>query len=360
MTDASLASSRLDTIRAAAEAAGADGAIVSRLNDIRWAIGFTGSNGLLVVTPLGAYFVTDGRYDEQARREVTGAEVHIPGYDLWGHIAERGWLEAQRIAFQSDHLTVAQHVRLGELFAGVEWVGAKELLVEAVAAKTTAEIDRVRRAQAITCSVLESIMPLLQNNISETKIAYELTKRHLQAGAERMAFDPIVGSGPNGALPHARAGDRELQSGDLVVIDVGGVFDGYASDLTRTIAIGEPGDAARDAYAAVLRAQEAAITGARAGVTGTHLDTLARDVLREHDLATYFSHSLGHGVGLDVHEWPRLSQAVEHVLPEGATVTIEPGVYLPGEFGIRIEDIIAVKEGGCENLTPLSKDLLVV
>jgi len=144
------------------------------------------------------------------------------------------------------------------------------------------------------------------------------------------------------------------------VIDMGGMLDGYASDLTRTVAIGEPSPEARHAYSAVLASQEAALDSARAGVTGAHLDGIARGVLEEAGLAEYFTHSLGHGVGIDVHEWPRLSSAVEHVIPKGATVTIEPGVYLPDRFGIRIEDIITLTPDGHENLTPLAKDLLVL
>lgn len=357
---ADLARQRLDTIRDLAADSGADAAAITRLTDVRWAVGFTGSNGLLIVTPTEAHFVTDGRYDAQARAEVLAAEIHVPGYDLWRHVAESGWVGDRRVAFQSDHLTVAQRERLGSTLPGAEWIGVREMLVEAVAAKTAEEVGRVRYAQEQTCAILESVLPLLQPDVSERDIATELVARHLRAGAERMAFDPIVGSGPNGALPHARAGERTLQTGDLVVIDVGGMFDGYASDLTRTVAIGEPGDAQREAYAAVHRAKAAAIAGVRAGVTGTYLDALARDVLRSAGLADAFSHSLGHGVGLDVHEWPRLSQAVEHTLPEGATVTIEPGVYLPGRFGIRIEDVVAVTASGADNLTPMPDDLLVL
>jgi Xaa-Pro aminopeptidase len=356
-----LAARRAEIIREAAEAAGASGAVVTRPADLRWACGFTGSNGLLVVTPEAAHFVTDGRYDAQARAEVLGAEIHVPGYALWEHVAESGLLEGTaRVAFQSDHLTVRQRQTLGDALGGVEWVPLAEMLVEAVAAKTREEVARVARAQRATCEILDSVVPLLQSAVSERGIATELVTRHLNAGASAMAFDPIVGSGPNGALPHARAGERALQAGDLVVIDVGGVFDGYASDLTRTFAIGEPGERAREAYAAVLAAQEAAIETAKAGVTGATLDRAAREVLDEAGLASYFTHSLGHGVGLDVHEWPRLSQAVEHVLPEGATVTIEPGVYIPGEFGIRIEDVIAITAAGHENLTPLAKNLRIL
>lgn len=357
---ADLARQRLDAIRDLAADAGADAAAITRLADVRWAVGFTGSNGLLVVTPTEAHFVTDGRYDAQTRAEVLGADVHVPGYDLWRHVAESGWVGGSRVAFQSDHLTVSQRETLGTTFPDAEWIGVRQMLVEAVAAKTAEEVAKVRYAQEQTCAILRSVLPLLQPGVSERDIATELVARHLRAGAERMAFDPIVGSGPNGALPHARAGERRLQAGDLVVIDVGGMFDGYASDLTRTVAIGAPGDAEREAYAAVHRAKAAAIGGVRAGVTGTHLDTLARDVLRSAGLADAFSHSLGHGVGLDVHEWPRLSQAVEHTLPEGATVTIEPGVYLPGRFGIRIEDVVAVTASGAQNLTPLADDLIVL
>ncbi|MEL6616152.1 MAG: Xaa-Pro peptidase family protein, partial [Bacteroidota bacterium] len=248
--------SRIDTIRRLAADAGASGAIVTHLADIRWAVGFTGSNGLLVVTPEAAHFVTDGRYDTQAREEVQGAEVHVPGYALWRHVDEAGLLgSTERLAFQSDHVTVDLRQRLGNRFPDVGWVPLASMLVEAVAAKGEREIEAVRQAQALTCGVFESIVPLLQPGISEIDVAAELVYRHLKAGAERMAFEPIVGSGPNGALPHARATSRTLQEGDLVVIDVGCMLDGYASDLTRTVAIGEPGQEARDAYSAVLEAQ---------------------------------------------------------------------------------------------------------
>ncbi len=359
---------RLDAIRARAVASGAEAAVITHRADIRWATGFTGSNGILVVTPEAAHFVTDGRYDVQARREVQDAEVHVPGYKLWEHVAESGWLAASGgqgsgasgVAFQSDHVTVQQRQRLDDVFEGVGWIPVEQLLVQDVAAKTPAEVDAVRQAQALTCEVFRSIEPLLQPDTSEKEIANRIVAEHLKRGVTSMAFEPIVGSGPNGALPHARAGDRRLASGDMVVLDMGGYLDGYASDLTRTVAIGEPGEDARAAYAAVLAAQEAAIAGAHAGVSGAHLDGLARGVLADAGLAEYFTHSLGHGVGLDVHEWPRLSGAADHVLPAGATVTVEPGVYLPERFGIRIEDIIAVTDGGCENLTPLAKELLVM
>jgi len=244
--------------------------------------------------------------------------------------------------------------------AGIELVAVSGLLSEAVATKTDAEIEGVRRAQRLTEDVLDAILPMLRPGITERAIGAEIVYEHLKRGASAMAFEPIVASGPRGALPHARPSDRSLQTGDLVVIDMGGVVRGLCSDMTRTVAIGNPGDAARSAYELVLTAQRTACDAARAGMTGRQLDAVARDVIAAGGLGAAFSHSLGHGVGYEVHEWPRLSQQVEHVLPAGATVTIEPGVYLPGQFGIRIEDIVALKDGGADNLTAAPKDLLVL
>ena len=352
---------RVDTLRQLAAAHDADGVVITHPADLRWAVGFTGSNGLLATTERGAWFVTDGRYTAQAAAEVAGAEVAVAPGPLALYASERGCLDgARRVAVQSDRLTVSALESLQEAFPDVEWVPVKELLVEAVAAKTPAEVEAVRQAQALTCDVFSAVLPTVQPGMSEQAIAAEIVYQHLKRGASAMAFEPIVAAGPRGALPHARPSSRTLNPGDLVVIDMGGVLDGFCSDLTRTVAVGEPAEDARDAYAVVQRAQRAAIDAARAGLTGRQLDTVARDVIAGAGLGDAFSHSLGHGVGLDVHEWPRLSQQVEHVLPAGATVTVEPGVYLEGRFGVRIEDVVALRDDGCDNLTPLPTDLLVV
>ena len=176
-----------------------------------------------------------------------------------------------------------------------------------------------------------------------------------------MSFDPIVASGPNAAKPHARPTDRTLEAGDLVVIDMGCFVDGYASDMTRTIAMGEPSASARRGYEIVHKAQTAALSAARSGICAKDLDAAARDVIDEAGLGEYFTHSLGHGVGLQIHEWPRVSRTSEDELPSGACVTIEPGVYVPNEgYGVRIEDLVVLREDGAENLTHATKDLLVV
>ena len=352
---------RLDTLRQLADAHGADVALVTHPPDLRWVVGFTGSNGVLVVSPADAHFVTDGRYTEQARDEVDGAEVHIAPSSLGEYVARSAWWpEDGRAVVSSDHLTVALFDRLRRQLEPVELVAVEGLLVEAVARKSEAEIAGVRAAQALTSDVFDAILPRLAPGVTEREIAAHIVFEHLSRGASAMSFEPIVAAGARGALPHARASDRPLESGDLVVIDMGGVVGGLCSDMTRTVAIGEPGDEARHAYDLVLRAQLAACEAARAGMTGRELDAVARDILVDGGLGAAFSHSLGHGVGYEVHEWPRLSQQVEHVLPAGATVTIEPGVYLPGRFGIRIEDVIVLREGRADNLTVTPKALLVL
>ena len=357
----SVGAGRLDLIRALADAAGADAVLVTHAPDLRWAVGFTGSNGLLLVTGGAAHFVTDGRYRAQAADEVVGADVHVPEGSLVAYVAEAGLLERTgRVAIQAEHLTVATLDQYRRTLPEVEFVPVETLLSEAVAAKDEAAVEAVRRAQALTCGVFDAVLPFLGPGVAERDIAAEIVYQHLRRGASAMSFEPIVASGPRGALPHARPSSRTISPGELVVIDMGGVVDGYCSDLTRTVAVGEPHPAAREAYEVVQRAQRAAIDAARAGMLGGELDAVARDVIEAAGLGEAFSHSLGHGVGLDVHEWPRLSQQVEHRLPAGATVTIEPGVYLPDRFGIRIEDIVVLREGGAENLTPLPTDLLVV
>lgn len=335
--------------------------ILTHLPDVRWACGFTGSNGLLVLTGGQKHFVTDGRYREQAGREVRGATIHVAKGDLLRHVAEAGLLdEARRMAFQAEHVSYAQYQELAERFPHVEWVPAKELLVRAVAAKADDEVAAIRRAQRVTEAVFEHVLDVLRPGVTEREVAAEIVYQHLARGAERMAFEPIVAAGPNGALPHARPTDRRIAPGDVVVLDFGCVVDGYASDMTRTVAVGEPPEEAHAVYRVVLAAQEAALAAARAGIASRDLDASARSVIEAAGYGEHFSHGLGHGVGLQTHEWPRVSYQVDYDLPEHAVVTIEPGVYLPGRFGVRIEDMVLLRPGGCDNLTRAPKDFLLL
>ena len=339
-----------------------DRVIVSFLPNIRWGTGFTGSNGLLLLSADSPQFVTDGRYREQAKAEVPAdVEVHIASNGLLKYVAEEGLLKDQdRVAFQSDHVTVDELSGWEERFPSIEFVPVSNLFTEQQGVKSPGEVSAIRKAQHITDSVFTELVKWIRPGISEKEVAAEIVYRHMKRGAAKMSFDPIVASGPNGALPHARPTDRTLREGELVVIDMGCFLDGYASDMTRTIAIGEPGDEARAGYAAVLEAQHAALDAAEAGMVASELDGVARGVLDDHGLGDAFGHGLGHGVGLQIHEWPRVSRNSDTILPAGAVVTIEPGVYVTGRYGVRIEDIIVLREGGAENLTSSAKNLLIV
>ncbi|QXD15510.1 Xaa-Pro peptidase family protein [Rhodocaloribacter litoris] len=352
---------RLDRIRALCARQEAGAALITSLPDVRWACGFTGSNGVLIVRPGAAHLITDGRYRVQAEREVRDAAVHAPGYDLLGYAAEAGLFEAgEKVLLQAEHVTLAGQARLRALFPDVAWHPVEQLLVRLVAEKAPEEVACIRRAQRLTEAVFSELLDLLRPGMTEREVAAEIVYRHLRHGAERMAFEPIVAAGPNGALPHARPTHRKIETGDLVVLDFGGVVDGYASDLTRTVAVGEPGEEARRVYDVVRAAQRQALAAARAGIIARELDAAARDVIAAAGYAEYFPHSLGHGIGLQTHEWPAVSFRSEEALPAGAAVTIEPGIYLPGRFGVRIEDIVVLHDGGCENLTTAPKELIVL
>jgi Xaa-Pro aminopeptidase len=355
---------RIEIVRArlAEEDAEASAVLLTHLPNIRWACGFTGSNARLLVTPERAHFLTDGRYDAQAHAEVQEATVHVVRGSLDAYMEDEQLFGGLgRVAVQSDHLTVGALDALSERFPEVAWIPVRGLLNVPVAQKTDAEVNRIRASQRVTEAVFGEILELLRPGQTEKDIAAEIVYRHLQRGVEGMSFPPIVASGPNAARPHARPTDRVLQPGDLLLIDMGGILDGYASDMTRTVALGDPGSAARDVYALVLEAQTAALDAARAGMTSDALDAVARDVIADAGLKDAFAHGLGHGLGLEVHEWPRVSYTAEYELPEGACVTIEPGVYRAADgVGVRIEDIVVLRDGGSTNLTSTPKDLLVL
>ena len=353
--------SRLDRLCALFDEHDADAALLSSPSDVRWACGFTGSNGLLLVREGGvAHFITDGRYQQQAAREVEGAEVHVTRGELIDYVAEQELLQGgERVLFQSGRVTVARLEEWKEKAEQVEWNAVSGLMNDLVAKKDESEIDKLIAAQRLTEDVFEHVTSSGWRGRTERDLAAEIVYEHLRRGADRMAFDPIIAGGGNGALPHARATDRRLQQGDLVVVDIGGVVDGYASDMTRVVAVGEPGEEVRVVHAVVRRAQEAAIEAARPGMESQALDAVARDVIEAAGYGEEFPHGLGHGLGLRTHEWPSVSYRRDYTLPEGAALTIEPGVYLPGRFGVRIEDTVVLREDGAENLTQAPRDIVV-
>lgn len=338
-----------------------DAVLLTFLPDIRWACGFTGSNGILIVSRESARFVTDGRYRIQAGREVIGAEVFVAGGDLLEYVADQELVKAvPRVLVQGDHLTLSGFEDLKERLPEVEWRPVGDLLVADVASKEEDEIRAIRAAQAVTEAVFEELLDLIRPGMTEREMAAEIVFRHLRRGAERMSFDPIVASGPESALPHARPTDKKVQGGELLLLDFGCFLGGYASDMTRTIAVGEPGEEARRVHQLVRHAQQAALDAAHSGMSSVALDAVARDVIKSAGHGDHFGHGLGHGVGLQIHEWPRVTYHTDVALPEGAVVSIEPGVYLPGRFGVRLEDLVVLRQDGAENLTRASKELIVL
>jgi Xaa-Pro aminopeptidase len=335
--------------------------IVTFLPNIRWQCGFTGSNGLLVLHPAGNHFVTDGRYETQAGQEVVGATVHVARNGLWEYVAAAGLLDGdETVQVQAEYLTLADLNKLRQLFPTLQVAPVERMLDVAVACKTPDEVARIQAAQRLSEAVLAEVLAGLRPGLTERAVAAEIVYGHLRRGAERMSFDPIVASGPNSALPHARPTDRVLCPGDVVLLDFGCFLDGYASDMTRMAVLGEPTPEVLEVYQVVQMAQEQAIGAARAGMTTKALDAVAREVITAAGYGEAFPHSLGHGVGLQIHEWPSVSWRTEDILPENAVITIEPGVYLPGRFGIRIEDLVLLKPDGCVRLTAVSNELQVL
>ncbi len=353
--------SRIDSVRRLLEDRNVDGMLATSPSHVRWLSGFTGSSALAFIDGDTAGLVTDGRYREQAGAEAAQFEVHIAESDLIGHIGAIGWLlPATTILVQGEHVTFSEMQRLRTVAGDARVHAEDRLLDRLIAAKDSSEIASIRGAQRLTDSVFVNLLEWIGPGMTEREVATEIVCNHLRGGAERMSFEPIVASGPNSALPHARPSDRVLRNGDLVVLDFGCMWDGYASDMTRTIAIGEPSVSAKGVYEIVREAQAQALETARSGMIARDLDRAARAYIEDQGYGECFSHSLGHGVGLEVHEWPRLASSSDYPLPDGVVVSIEPGIYIPDEFGVRIEDLVVLSPDGCENLTAAPKNLIVV
>jgi Xaa-Pro aminopeptidase len=347
-----------------------DALLISHLPNIRYLCGFTGSAGLLLVTETGSVFFTDVRYDTQAREQVKGAKVIIARKTLSNALAESIAARRKRskrwtIGIEAEHQTVAEKKVLVDLLpSGLRLRNAPTLVERARMVKDEDELDRIRAAVKLGARLFDRALEVLRPGTKETDVAAEMEYAARRAGAEEMSFPTIIASGARSALPHGRASEQSIAPGGFVVCDFGVILEGYCSDQTRTVWVGAPSGAvpkeARKAYDAVLDAQLAAISAVRPGISVGEVDAAARKVLNKAGLGRYFTHSTGHGVGLEIHESPRIAAGQKEVLQPGMVITIEPGVYFPGKWGVRIEDMVAVNEGGCEVLTPTSKDFLAV
>ncbi len=355
-------SDRADRLVARLPEIGADLIVVTSLVNVRYLTGYTGSNGVALVGPSTRLFLTDFRYTEQSAAEVDRAfDRKIATLDLLDGIADALPAGELRLGFEDAHLTVRSHARLRELMPErVELVAAGDPVEELRAIKEPGEIKRIAAAASVADAALRQVIEQGLVGRTEVEVATALERTMRDLGAHRPSFDPIVAAGAHGALPHAQPRDAKIGAGELVVIDWGAEVDGYCSDCTRTLATGELSEEAQEVYELVRRAQLAGVEALRAGVGGREADSAARDIIAEGGHGDHFGHGLGHGVGMEIHEGPRLSQRSDAVLEDGNVVTVEPGVYLPGEFGVRIEDLTVVADGGCDILTSLPKELITV
>ncbi len=356
-----MSSDRLTSIRSRIDSLGEHSLLITAQEDIRWACGFSGSNGALLVFPDGAILFTDGRYATQAPEEAVGVEVEIVSGDFLEAVGEAvAPFQLKSIAIDSATTPVSSFRRMQSWSDPPIIRPFESPLAPLMVSKDSAELDLLRAAQKITDAVFEEIIPLIRPGVSESELAAEIVYRHLRRGAERMSFEPIVASGSNAALPHARSSERKLGTGELIVLDFGCFYRGYASDMTRTVGLGTPEPDAVAAYRLVQDAQAAAQGAARSGMRCSDLDAVARKRIEAAGFGDAFSHSLGHGIGVRIHERPRVSSSNDRILPENAVVTIEPGVYIPGRFGVRIENAVILRAGGCEALPESSTDLLLL
>ncbi len=328
---------------------------------VRYVFGFTGSNAIGLITSDLSFFATDWRYRDQAQDEVRETEIVTAYRDLFGALKEkRALAPGQRAGFEEQHLTYQHLTQLRKHFPEVKLTTTDHLIAKLSAEKSPEELKLMRRAAQIACTVWEKLLPHLRPGATEAEVTAELNYIARKCGSQIEPFEPIVASGPRAALPHGRSSTRALQHGDVVVVDYGCVVEGYAADFTRTIAVGEPSPKLKDAYRAVKEAGELAYAAIRPNMSASALDAVARQHLEKYGYGQYFNHSLGHGLGLDVHMLPRLGPESKDVIPLHAVVAIEPGVYFPGEGGIRIEDDVLVTDNGCEILTPVSRELICI
>ena len=355
-----LAASRLDAL------------LISHLPNIRYLCGFTGSAGFLLVAESGSIFFSDARYTGQAHEEVKGAKIVISRKAALTAAGE--WIKAHHkkkrskawtLGIEPEHYTLAEKKRLADFLpSSIRLRNAPTLVERARMVKDNDELALIRAAVKLGATLFDRALKVLRAGVKETEVAAEMEYAARQAGAEAMSFPTIIASGARSALPHGRAASQSIVPGGFVVCDFGVILAGYCSDQTRTVwmsaASGASEKQARRAYEPVKEAQAAAIAAVRAGVSSAEVDAAARKVLRRAGLGRYFTHSTGHGVGLEIHEPPRIAAGQKETLKTGMVITIEPGIYFPGKWGVRIEDMVAVNESGCEVLTPTPKDFLAV
>jgi Xaa-Pro aminopeptidase len=356
--------SRIRALRKQMSQSKMDAVLITHLPDVRYLCGFTGSNASLAVTAKSAAMFTDGRYTMQAKEETQGARVVIAKKSALREAC--AWLEEAGVAsvfFDPEQTTVSVLDLMRGAVSRAKRRGffhplQKPIVLDLRMVKDADELLQMEKAALMGCNLFTAVLPHIQAGIAESEIAADLEFFARSLGAEGMSFETIVASGKRSALPHGRATSAKVPRNGFITLDFGVILNGYCSDMTRTVFVGKPGRQELFAYDAVLEAQEAAVAAVRPGATCGEVDEAARSVLRRAGLAKYFTHSTGHGVGIEIHESPRVAAEQSQILAPGMVITIEPGIYIEGKFGIRIEDMVAVTKSGGKILTPAPKAMI--
>ncbi len=339
-----------------------DGLLLTSRYSRHYAAAFDIAEGVAIVTAKGCRYFTDSRYIESAEAGIQGFEVILtdrehPYNDLLNEaIRDFG---VTKLGVEEEYLTLQEYLSYKEALKA-ELIPCQERLNAFRATKEDWEVEIMKKAQAITDQAFTDVLPRINAGMTEKELCAELIYCLYKNGAEGLSFDPIVVSGPNTSLPHGVPGDRKLQAGDFITMDFGVLYQGYCSDMTRTVALGFVTEEMQKVYDTVYAAQQAGIAASKAGVRGCDVDGAARKVIADAGYGAYFGHGYGHSLGLEIHENPRCSQGWEGRIEKGAACSAEPGVYLPGKFGVRIEDVVIFQEGGCENITHSPKNLIIL
>ena len=352
---------RIKKLRSKLEKKELDALLINNAQNRQYLTGFTGTAGVVLITKTTAQLITDFRYTEQAEEEAVDYEIIKQGDNKLETINQLLKEEGiTKLGIEAEEISYQQYLQYQDKL-DVELVATTDLVKSLRKVKDETEVDKISQAVKITDNAFEEIREQLEVGAIEREIALEIEFAQKKQGATKNAFDFIVASGKRGAMPHGVASDKEIEAGDLVTMDFGCVYQGYHSDMTRTVIVGDDPTAKQEKiYNIVLEAQETAIEAIEPGKTGAEIDKVARDIIEEAGYGANFGHGLGHSVGLEIHENPRLSRKDETVLKPGMVVTVEPGIYIPDWGGIRIEDIVVVTDDGCQILTESPKELLVL
>ncbi|MEL7563860.1 MAG: Xaa-Pro peptidase family protein [Dehalobacterium sp.] len=354
---------RIDKVLKVMEDHEVDALFLMRKANIRYVSGFTGTDSYVVLAKHARIFITDSRYTEQAEQECPEFEIyqHRNGSTLEDTVAQICWkFRIKKLGFEQDFITFEIYDKINNALDEIEFIPTSGIVENVRAVKGSSEIKLIERAAQIADDAFTDILGFIKPGITEMDIERELEYLIKKKGALSVSFPTIVASGPRSSLPHAIPTDRKIQRGDFITLDFGALYEGYCSDMTRTVVMGEPSAKQKEIYQIVREAQEAGVKAVRAGVRGIDGDKFARDVIEKAGYGEYFGHGLGHGIGLEIHEEPNLNKRNEKMLCAGSVVTVEPGIYLPHWGGVRIEDSVVVTADGCEILTHSSKDLIVL